>query len=149
MYARNGLKLGVLLREVLSANRIHLGLAFILVPLCKLNFLAKLSYGIYIGCGDDAGKGTDKDVFTNTVDCTAMDMLDQFFRIGLPFTDETDDILIGFPLGGGHIVADADITPLKGRIQLGELVHDILGQIKEWLSTQHPSHRSSSQATAL
>ena len=69
MYARNGLKVGVLLREVPFANFIHFGLTFILVPLCKLNFLAKLSYGIYIGCGDDAGKGTDKDIFTNTVDC--------------------------------------------------------------------------------
>ncbi len=131
LYARNGLKVGVLLREVLFANLIHLGLTFILVPLCKLNFFAKLSYGIYISCGDDAGKGTYKDIFTKTVDCTTMYMLDEFFGIGLAFTDETDNLLIGLPPGGGYIVADADIAPLEGRIQLGQLIHDILLQVKD------------------
>lgn len=82
---------------------------------------------------------------------------------------------IRLTVGGGHIVADADIAPLKGSIQLGELVRDVLGQIKDTpvilaqlldefvgniasfdeffleasgYPTQHPSHHSSSPAIA-
>ena len=126
-----GYKVGELPWKVLLADSVHLGLTLVLVTAGEFDLIAQLAEHVDVGLVEHASKSCHYDIMTGSICEFAMNGLRQFLGVCHAFGYQPDHFLIPLGVGIGHIVADADVAPLQGRVHLAEFANYLSVKVRD------------------
>ena len=97
--------------------------------LSHVYFGFELAHDVYVTFCNAACERGDEGVLSVAIDDTSVDFLHECLRIGYALTYLVYDGFVAFAVRVRHIVAQSDVTPLYGCVQLGKLSDNLVVKV--------------------